>query len=177
MGFVEREGRANTRSIRIDKALDDELDIEANRQGYSISNLMERIVERYLNHYRWSERQNSLTLSRSALMVVLECLHNHDLVAIGERLGVLSRQDFMMKGIPIDANTCRDFVLNTLGDYEKWFIISYHNTEPPYFFIRNDLGEKWTQFLEAYFKSFYKENLGTEIKLERVGQNLQLFLL
>jgi hypothetical protein len=44
------------------------------------------------------------------------------------------------------------------------------------FFIRNNLGDKWITFIEAYHKAFYRENLNKEIECIKVGYNLQVRL-
>jgi hypothetical protein len=62
MGFVERMGESISRSIRLDKALDAELHMEAERLNISVSSLTEHIIEDYLNHHRWVYRSNALTI-------------------------------------------------------------------------------------------------------------------
>jgi hypothetical protein len=177
MGFVEREGRANTRSVRLDKALNEELEKEADKQGDSVSNLVGRIVERYLNHYRWTERINCLTIPPITLESFLELLDEESLAKIGDKLGSsVPKQDFMMRGVTIDEESAKLLIMKMLGEYDNWFLVSYHNSSKPYFFIRNRLGDKWITFVEAYIRAFYQEALGLELECERVGSNLQLII-
>ena len=178
MGFVEREGRANTRSVRLDKALNEELEKEADKQNDSVSNLVGRIVERYLNHYRWTERVKALTISPIIFENLIELLDEKSLIELGEKLGSsVPKQDFMMMGINIDEKSAKLLVMKILGEYDNWFTVSYHNSNKPYFFIRNHLNGKWVTFIESFIRAFYRDALGLELECERVGNNLQIIIL
>jgi hypothetical protein len=178
MGFIEREGKSETRSFRIDKAINRELENEAGRQDSSISNLIERIVEDYLNHYRWVDRVNALTILMPTMQELIDNLDEETLAKIGGKIGgSVPRQGFMMRGLHLDDDTAKTHIMKILGAYDNWFTINFHEGKEPYFFIRNRLGPKWITFIEAYLRSFYRDICGKEIKCERVGDNLQVVLI
>lgn len=177
MGFLEREGAAVTRSFRVDKALDAGIIEEADRQNVSLSNLIEKIVEDYLNHHRWTDRANALTILIPTMQVFLKYLEDDELVEIGEVVGgSVPRQEMMMRGVNIDEEVAKTMVLRILGGYDKWFTVNYHEQDRPYYFIRNQLGEKWIIFVEAYIRAFYRVNLGIEVECVKLGDNLQVLL-
>ena len=177
MGFVERIGESITRSIRLDKALDAELNKEAERLNISVSGLTEHIVENYLNHHRWIYRSNALTILIPTLKEFLEHLDSDTLAEIGDSVGgIVPRQGYLMRGVSIDEDVAKAHILRILGGYDNWFTVNYYKQTRPYFFIRNHLGEKWITFVEAYIKAFYRENLRKEIECVRVGDNLQVLL-
>jgi hypothetical protein len=179
MGFIELEGKSETRSIRIDKALNSELEREADRRETSISNLVERIIENYLNHYKWVDRVNALTILMPTMKKFLDHLDDETLGKIGAEIGgSVPRQGFIMRGIDVvDGDTAKLFILKILGGYDNWFTVDYHEGKDPYFFIRNQLGSKWIVFIEAYLRAFYRDTYGKEIKCERIGDNLQVILI
>lgn len=177
MGFVEREGRASTRSIRIDKAFNDELEKEADRQGNSVSNLTNRIIERYLNHQRWSERINSLTIPPIIFENMLELIDENSLAELGDLFGsTIPKEDFIMKGMNVDEESAKLLIMRMLGDYDNWFKVHYHDEDRPYYFIINRLGDKWITFVQAYIRAIYRENLGTDVECIRVGDDLQVLI-
>lgn len=177
MGFVEREGTANTRSFRIDRAIDSALGEEAERQGLSVSSLTERIVEDYINFGRWLERQKALTILASTMKEFLEPLDEDEIRLVGEKVGArIPRQSMLMRGVSIDGDAARDHIMRILGEHDNWFTVSYHEQPRPYYFIRNSLGEKWIIFVEAYMRAFYRENLGIGVECVRVGDNLQVLI-
>ena len=178
MGFIERDGKSETRSFSIDKALNRELEREADRQDTSISNLVERIVEDYLNHYRWTDRVNALTILMPTMLKFLDNLDDDTLSKIGAEIGgSIPRQGFIMRGVEFDDDTAKLHILKILGDFDNWFTVNFHEGNEPYFFIRNSLGSKWIVFIEAYLRAFYRDICGKEIKCERVGDNLQVILI
>lgn len=176
MGFIERKGKANTRSFRIDQSLDEELSREAEKQGYSISNLIEKIIENYLNHYRWVEKAEALTVLRATLNIWLEQVDEETIKMIGEQAGINAPKHYMlMRGVELDNKSIKNIILGIMGGHDNWFQASYHESSRPYFFIRNNLGSKWTIFIESYLKALCKDALDKEIECERVGDNIQVF--
>lgn len=177
MGFIEREGSAITRSFRLDKILDAELIREADKNNVSVSNLLDKIVEDYLNHHRWVDRANALTILIPTIQIFLKYLEEDELVEIGETAGgSIPRQDMMMRGITIDKEVAKSMILRSLGGHDNWFTVNYHELDRPYFFIRNHLGDKWIIFVESYIRAFYRENLGIDVECVRVGDNLQILI-
>lgn len=176
MGFIERDGKAVTRSFRIDKTLNDELEAEAEKRGVSVSYILESQVEDYLNQYRWADRSGMINLHPQTLNQIVEQLDEKILSQIGFKTGSsVPRQGLLMRGAPINEESAKQ-VLQILSEYDNWFTVSYHDTDPPYFFIRNLQGEKWLIFIESYIRGLYKNMLDKEITCKRVGDNLQVIL-
>lgn len=176
MGFIEREGKAATRSFRIDKALNEELEVEAEKKGVSVSYILESLVENYLNNVRWADRSGFLKLHPRTIMQIIDQIDNETLSEIGFNTGsAIPRQGLLMRGAPINEESVKE-VFQILAEYDNWFTTSYHNADPPYFFIRNTYGEKWLTFIEAYIKGLAKNLLDKDIVCKRVGDNLQVML-
>jgi hypothetical protein len=177
MGYIERTGQTKNRTIRIDKAFDEELGREAEKENFSISGLVENIIEEYLNSERWLEKLNAVTLIPKTLEAFLEELDEDTVRKLGEKLGsVVSRDDFMMRGLPMSEDVARVLVEKILGEYCHWFTATYHYHSRPYFYLRSRMDGKWIIFIEEYLTAFYHVNLGKEIECHRVGDNLQILL-
>ncbi len=176
MSFIQREGRASTRSFRVDRALNNELEAEAEKQGVTVSYILETLVEDYLNQYRWADRFVELALQPHTLNEFLEHLDKDTLSEIGYNAGSTTpRQRLLMRGKEVNEENVME-IIKTLGDYDNWFSISFHDAEEPYLFIRNKHGNKWAIFLESYLTGLYKNILGIEIKCKRIGDNIQVTL-
>lgn len=174
MGFVEKTGETVTRSFRLDKALEAELELEAENQNKSFSRLMESIAEDYLNHYRYLEKRNALTILPETMEAFLEYLDEEALVSVGAYVGGnIPRRAYLMKGVPFDRETALDHLVKILGMYDKWYSVSYHDENRPYLYIQNQLGSKWIAFIEAYIRAFYA-SLGITVECQRVDDNLQV---
>ena len=176
MSFIEREGRAVTRSFRIDKALNDELESQAEKEGVSVSYILESLVEDYLVHYRWAERLGSVNLHPQTLNQIFEELDDETISRIGYDSGSsVPKQALLMRGAHINEESAKQ-ILKILGEYDNWFTVTYHKAEKPYFFIRNIKSGKWIIFVESYLKGMYEKMLDREINCKRVGDNLQIIL-
>lgn len=176
MGFIDREGRAVTRSFRIDRALNDELESQAEKEGVSVSYILESLVEDYLNHYRWVERAGTINLHPQTINKFLKELDDETISRIGYDTGsAVPKQGLLMRGAPINEESIKQ-LLDILGNYENWFTVTYHKSDPPYFFIRTLQSGKWTIFIESYLRGLYKSLLDKEIICKRVGDHLQVIL-
>ena len=176
MGFVERSGTGRTRTFRLDAAFNDMLEAEAEQQGLSVNNLTERIIERYINHTRWIDQIESLTIHPLTIQKIFDELSEEQIMRLGSKLGArVPSESFMMSGMPLDGVTARYFLERILGEYDHWFSVSYHHSKP-YFFLQTSLGDKWLLFVEAYLKAFYIENLSQEVECIRIENSLQILL-
>lgn len=176
MGLVERLGVSNGRSFRLDKAVEDELVREARSQSKSVSNLIMTICEDHLNNHRWKEKNQAVTLLAPTLTVFLDYLDEDSLMEIGEKVGgSVPRRSYRMRGVPFDASVARSHILRVLGDYDRWFKVSYHDNGQPYYYIQNILDRKWVYFVEGYLVAFFK-SLGVDVDVVRVGDNLQILV-
>lgn len=176
MVFVDKTGDTVTRSFRLDKALEAELELEAENQNKSFSRLMEKIAEDYLNHYRYLEKRDALTILPETMEAFLEPLDEDALTSIGESVGGnIPRRAYLMKGVPFDEETALDHLVKILGEYDRWYRVSYHGDNRPYLYIQNQLGSKWIAFIEAYIRAFYG-SLDIDVEFQRVDDNLQVLL-
>lgn len=177
MGFVESSGVAKTRTFRLDEAFLNELEAEAEKQGISVNNLAERIVERYINQTRWTDRMESLTIHPATIKSLFDKLDESQILELGDTLGsIVPHESFMMRGMSMDEEMAHYLVETVLGEYDHWFRVSYHHHSRPYFFIQSTIGGKWLLFVEAYLKAFYRENLGKEVICDRIENSLQILL-
>ena len=177
MGFVECVGKGKTRTLRIDEAIDSELIIEAETRGVSVNNLAESIFEKHLNFTRWYERLDSISLTPQTFSALLEEIDDEVIREIGQKMGCNApRMGLMIRGIPLNMDSARLFIVKILGEYDQWFDVSYIDQKKPYFYIRNRFGEKWIIFVEAYLCTFLKECIGVEVTCKRMDNNLQITL-
>ena len=177
MAIVEKSGASKNRTIRIDRAIDDQIVSEAENKEISTNNLIEQILLIYLNHTRYVESNLSLTILPATIAIFLKYLDDEDLVKIGEEVGrTIPERMFLSRGIVFDKKAVLSHVLQVFGGSDNWFKVSYHEEGMrPYLYIRNSLGSKWVLFIEAFLGAFYKY-LDVEVESFRIGDNLQILL-
>ena len=175
MSIVQRSGENVIRSFSVDRAFDQELTGEAGKQSRSVSNLIEYIIEDYLNHKRWIDSLGNLIIRRDTMEVFLEFLSEEDMRLIGAKIGEsIPQRAFIMRGMDFDEEAMLFYIEKMLGEWDNWFDVTYHEREkPPYLYIMNQLGSKWAAFIEAHIKAMY-QGIGKEVSCVRVGDNLHV---
>ena len=173
MSIIEPKGKAVTRSFRLDKEWDDTIVALADKEGVSISNLLEKIVKDYLLFYRWAEELNSVIFSPNTINAVIEALSEEKLRQIAEEVAETSfNESYRARGDALDLETVRFQIMEQMGKYANWFSVDEHSGESPYFYIKPKLGSKWSVFTEAYIMGLFKNLEGGEIETEMIGDNI-----
>ena len=177
MGVVIRMGVYRTKTFRFDEAIIDELENEAKKRGVSTNQLTEKIIEQYLENGRWVNDFRSLTILPNTIKTLIDVLDEETLTEIGSELGAsFPREYLLMRGMVVDKKAAQYFILKTLGENNHWFNASYHTGGTPYYYIRSELGMKWSLFLEAYLRAFFENLLEEKIVIRRAGENFQILL-
>jgi len=173
LSIIEPEGKAVTRTFRLDKAWDRVIEQEAEKKGIAVSSLLENIVKSYSLHYRWIEILKSITFSPGIFKEFLDAIDDETLKQIGETVGkTVPMQDFLIRGDEITPEVARYFITQLLGRYGNWCKVVDHKDTKAYYYIQHEYGHKWNVFLGAYISSFYANNLHINIVSEIVAGNL-----
>ena len=177
MGVVNKKGVSRTKTFRFDEAIIEELTKEAEKGGVSTNQLTEKIIEHYLEHERWNKDLSSLTILPNTIKALINVLDEETLTEIGSELGASFPKEYLlMRGMSTDKKATQYFILKTLSENNHWFNASYHTGGTPYYYIRIELGMKWSLFLEAYLRAFFENLLEEKIVIRRAGENFQILL-
>ena len=173
MSIIEPYGKAITRTFRLDKAWNDAIIEEAERQNISISGLLEKISREYILFYRWVEELQSVIFSPNTIKGIIDALDDEILVEIAEKVAESTfTESYMVRGDGVDLDVVRFQITEQMGKYAHWFTVVEHDTDNHYFYIKHSLGEKWSVFVEAYVGSLFRDEAGVNISTERVGENI-----
>jgi hypothetical protein len=173
LSIIEPEGKAVTRTFRLDRAWDRVLEEEAEKRKMSVSNLLENIVSDYSHFYRWVEVLHAITFSPGTFKEFLEAIDEEELKRIGEKVGkMVPVHGFLVRGDKITPEVARYLVTQLMGKYGNWCRVADHENQRAYYYIKHDYGPKWSVFLGAYVSSFYANVLGKKIECEPVADNL-----
>ena len=176
MGYVVRSGEAKTKTFRIDNAFIDELEEEAKQQGLSTNTLAERIIERYINHSRWIDKMDALSILPQTMNKLLEKIDDKTIEELGAELGsMIPKEGFLIRGMNDSRASAKILVEEILGGFQHWFNASYHESDKPYYYLRSRHSVRWMKFVEAYLKAFFK-SMDIEAQIIRRGSNIQILV-
>jgi hypothetical protein len=168
----EVESSSKVRSFRINSDLDEQFTSIIEKEGYTTSSFLNRMVKVYVDYLRYLKDIGTIIISKTSIKGFLkylteeECKENG--LALGSKMPV---QMLLLSGSPRSIKSL-DVVMDNLGNNSGWFTPTFHGKgKDGYWYIQNTLGTKWRYFLEGYFTGMV-EALGADVKTEVIGDNL-----
>jgi len=173
LSIIEPEGKAITRSFRLDKAWNDAIIEEAEKQGISVSGLLEKVVKDYVMFYRWCEELESVVFSPNTIKGIIDSIEDETLIEIAENVAKSTfTEAYLVRGDGVNLDAASFQITDQMGKYAHWFQVVEHDTNSHYFYIKHQLGEKWSVFVEAYVRSLFRDAVGVRVSTEMVGDNI-----
>lgn len=173
LSIIEPEGKAKTRSFRLDNAIYREVSKIAEKRNLSVSNLLEKIVTDYVLFYQWSEELGSVIFSPNTIKEIIEAVDEEEIKRIAENVAHATfLKSYLARGDELNQETVRFQIVDQMGRYAHWFQVEEHKEDKHYLYIKHNFGDKWTTFVEAYVKNLYKKIADMDVDTERIGENI-----
>ncbi len=161
MSAYDPDGEMITRTFRVEKVWDEVLNEEAERQGISVSALLNLIVRRYVFVQRFFDRDQSLIVEYSILDPMLDKLSEETIVEAAKIAGSLLPGDAMLqRGLPLNFKSIVFFIGEMCGRYGNWYKCEHYVTDGEnMFYLRHDIDRKWSVYISSYLSSMFKSIL------------------
>jgi len=168
------KGKTVTRTIRIDEGYDDILRYEAERRGVSVNTILDQLLRKYVQSYRYFENLTAVTLSAPSLLALLDRIEEKEIIAIGNELGKERPYELILKrGIKPDYESAKWYILEVLGDQSGWLNASINvRGGEEFIHLSHPFGIKWSLFLQGYFGTFFKEVVGAIPELDVLSSSV-----
>ena len=177
MSILVPEGKAITRSIRIDKTWDKTLEEIADKKNMSKSALIEKICVDYILFHQWVEEFDSIVFHPDTIIPVFEALDEDTLKKIAHSVAKNTfKNQFRARGAALDLGTVMFQISDQMAKYANWFSVVEHKGDTHYFYIRQRHGEKWACFVETFLCTLFREVAGIEVISERNMDNILIKL-
>jgi hypothetical protein len=132
-------------------------------------------VETFIFFLRETERMPSITLSNKTFKEILSCMDDECCKEAGRIAGEkVPREAFLIRGEKPNIPALRHLIENLQGKYAGWYRLNLHEGDGGYYYLKHDLGEKWTIFLEGYLDSLFRKVIGMDIEMEVFGESLMI---
>ena len=156
------KGKTVTRTIRIDEGYDEIIKYEAERRGVSVNTILDQLLRKYVQSYRYFENLTAITLSAPSLLALLEKVEEEEIIEIGKELGKERPYELILKrGIKPSYESAKWYILEVLGDQSGWLSASINvRGGNEFLHLSHPFGYKWSLFLQGYFGTFFKEVVG-----------------
>ena len=168
------KGKTITRTIRIDEGYDDIIKYEAERRGVSVNTILDQLLRKYVQSYRYFENLTAVTLSASSLSAMLEVIEEEEIQAIGKELGKERPYELILKrGIKPSYESAKWYILDVLGDQSGWLSASINTRGGnEYIHLSHPFGHKWSLFLQGYFGTFFNEVVGLSPEVDVLSSSV-----
>ena len=167
-----------TRTFRINPEYDKVLNEEAEKNGLSVSALLNQIIRQYVVINRFTEKNPMITISQRTFSPVLECTSEDDLAKAGEKTGsIIPEEVLLLQGKSLDLNTVLWLLEVSLGKYGNWFDFSrsvLNGKERIH--LSHQLNHKWSIFLENYVKGMFSSILDMNPDVKRRETSVTLYI-
>ncbi len=170
--------RMITRTFRMNPEYDKILSEEAEKQGLSVSALLNQIIRQYVLVSRFTDRVPAITLTYNTFAPMLERIPDKDLVDIAEKTGsIIPEEAILQRGARLNFETVNWFIDVVYGKYGNWFdsTQSIVNGEDRVH-LAHQLNHKWSQYLGSYMRSMFESILDIEPKVETRENSVTLYL-
>jgi hypothetical protein len=163
-----------TRTFRIEDETDEVLRDDAEKNGISVNNLVNRILREYTLSLRYFERGQSITLSSRTLSQLLSNMDEDDIVQAGRKSGYLrTKEQLLLRGMKLDRKSAIWYVREIIGNYSAWFTCDLHEyKDHTLLFLRHTYDERWSLFLVNYLETMFKELIEITPEIEYTARSV-----
>jgi hypothetical protein len=164
MSFIELSGKSVKRSFRIDSALDEEMERDAEKNGVNVNTLLTQMINTYLNFHRYNSARNFINMGNNTLKILLSCIDEDELYQCGYEMGTENPVSRVFRaGRRPNKDSVRIY-LQTLDSYANWFFCETKEIDgEEYIYVDHNHGSLWCRFLEGYFRGIFDK---IELKAE-----------
>ena len=146
-------------SLRLKIKLHDTLSSEAERQGISISSLINLVLQEYADYGSIDARLGIVLIGPNILTAFIHLLSDKQVEEVGREFGSdLSGPQFLAElGLKLTFESAKHLMNDILGKYSKWFESSI--TEDGgriVIHLNHHLTKKWSLFLKGYCTSLFE---------------------
>ena len=157
-----------TRTFRLEEEVDHILREDAEKNGISVNNLVNRIMKEYTVSSRYFSRGESIILSTQTLIQLLSNMDIEDIIAAGKESGYRRTMDqLLMRGMRLDRKSALWYITEIIGKYSAWFTCDLHEEKThTLLYLRHGYNEKWSIFLQNYLNTMFEELLDITPEIE-----------
>ncbi len=166
---MTKPSKAVTHSIRMDREVYDVLHKEATTKSASFNNLVNQILKKYAEFDRFIPDFKFMLFHKGLIVNGMQTLPDDNLQSLGEEEGALFAKDALLTmGLPLNKDSLEYFIHTVVAQYTNFFDCQISDSgDGETFYLRHDLGPKWSIFLTGFISGAFKSVLKQKVEIER----------
>ncbi len=175
LGLMDSKKRTVLRTIRVPLEIDRVIQLDASVKGISENVLLNLILRRHVESYRYEEKIGVIVLPKVAFRNILE---NSDESIIEKIARDQGREDpremIRFSGNEINLGSFLKF-LSQLSRYNNWFSYEHSMIGNEHIIIlHHDMGARWSKFMGGYLSEAVQNLFGAVIQVEEQNSYVSL---
>ncbi len=163
-----------THSIRVEGGIYQELMKEASGQSISFNNFVNKILKKHIEFDRYIPDLQFLLIHKILVRRTLLSQREDVILSIGEEAGgAFTKDTILTMGLPLNRESLLYFIETVMCHYKRFADCQRHSRDgKDSFYLRHDLGEKWSLFLKGYILGGFRSILNEEVKVETTADGI-----
>lgn len=170
-----KSGRVVTHSVRMEERLYKSIKEEASTRSISFNNLVNQVLQKYIEFDRFVPKFQFMLFHKKLITNGLEGLSDDAIDRRGEAMGAPFAKDLLLTmGLPLNRDSFLYLVDTILPLYKNFYSCEKQGAgDQQEFYMRHDLGRKWSLFLKGYISSAHKGVLGQDVSIELLDNGIR----
>jgi hypothetical protein len=157
-----------THSVRMERRLYEQLSKETAAKSVSFNSLVNQVLTKYIAFDKYVPDLQFVLIHKDLIVRGLETQSDDQVLASGEVAGsAFARDTILTMGLPLNRESLLYFIDPVLSRYKNFADCQrYHREGKEVFYLKHNLGAKWSLFLKGYVSGAVKNILNKEIEID-----------
>ena len=163
-----------THSVRLDRKVYEELSKEASKKSASFNNLVNQILKKHVEFDQFIPDLNFVLIHKGLIIGDMEGQNDDTVLSRAEAAGgAFARDTILTMGLPLNKESLLYFIDPVVCRYKNFADCQrYRRDGKEVFYLRHELGARWSLFLKGYVSGAFKNVLDKEIEIDETKDGI-----
>ena len=163
-----------THSVRLDRRVYEELSKEASKKSASFNNLVNQILKKHVEFDQFIPDLNFVLIHKGLIIGDMEGQNDDTVLSRAEAAGgAFARDTILTMGLPLNKESLLYFIDPVVCRYKNFADCQrYRRDGKEVFYLRHELGARWSLFLKGYVSGAFKNVLDKEIEIDETKDGI-----
>lgn len=164
-----------THSVRLESKVYEELSKEASKKSASFNNLVNQILKKYVEFDQFIPDLNFVLIHKGLIISNMEGQNDDTVLSRAEAAGEsFARDTILTMGLPLNKESLLYFIDPVVCRYKNFADCQrYQRDGKEVFYLRHDLGARWSLFLKGYVSGAFRNVLHKEIEIDETKDGIR----
>src|SRR2546428_3521351 len=164
-----------THSIRLDRKVYEELSKVASKKSASFNNLVNQILKKYVEFDQFIPDLSFVLIQKGTIIETMAGQNDDSVLSRAQAAGgAFARDTILTMGLHLNKESLVYFVDPVVCRYMNFADCQrYQRDGKEVFYLRHELGDRWSLFLRGYVSGAFKNVLNKEIEIDETKDGIR----